>query len=177
MFHFQRIYYFIYEFNALELLKLDKKIVIIYRNYNKPINKIELKKLVNFCKIHGRDVFFAGDLKVALKFNFSGLYLPSFNKILKYSNIKLKKKFRIIGSAHTIREMRIKELQNCQEIFISSLFFNPKNKNYLGITKFNLLSLLTNRKVIALGGIQKRNIKKLRLTKVSGFAAIRFFKG
>ena len=56
-----------------------------------------------------------------------------------------------MGSAHNIKEIRIKEKQNVKLIFISSLF--KKNKNYLGIYKFINLKNLTNRNVIALGGI------------------------
>ena len=38
MIHPYNIYYFIDEFNSDELTKLDKKINIIYRNYNKENN-------------------------------------------------------------------------------------------------------------------------------------------
>lgn len=177
MFHYQKIYYFVDHFNALELLKLDKKINIIYRNYHKYVNKLELKKLVNYCRVHGKKIFIANDLKVALELNCDGLYLPSFNRTLKYKNLQLRKKFKIIGSAHTISEIKIKELQNCEIIFISPLFFNLKKKSYLDIIKFNLLSISTKSKVVALGGINENNIKKLNMTKVCGFAAIKFFKG
>ena len=59
-------------------------------------------------------------------------------------------------------------------IFLSSIF--KKNKNYLGINKFKLLSKLTNNKVIALGGIANKNLKKLKLVKCFGFAGISFFE-
>ena len=75
----------------------------------------------------------------------------------------LKKNFKIIGSAHNIKEIKIKEIQNVKRFFISSLF--KKNKNYLGINKFKLISKLTNKKVVALGGISKKNINKLKTFK------------
>ena len=59
-------------------------------------------------------------------------------------------------------------------IFLSSIF--KKNKNYLGLNKFKLLSKLTNNKVIALGGISNKNLKKLKLVKCLGFAGISFFE-
>jgi len=86
----------------------------------------------------------------------------------------LKKKFNIIGSAHGIKQIRTKETQNVNSIFISSIF--KKNKNYLGINKFKLISKLTKKKVVALGGISKENIKKLSLLKSNGFAGISFFE-
>ena len=58
--------------------------------------------------------------------------------------------------------MRVKELQGVNKIFLSSIF--KKNKNYLGIYKFRLSSLLSKKKIVALGGISPNNIKKLNLT-------------
>jgi thiamine-phosphate pyrophosphorylase len=57
---------------------------------------------------------------------------------------------------------------------LSSLF--KKNKNYLGINKFRLLSKLTYLKVIALGGISNINLKKLKLLDCNGFAGISYFE-
>ena len=85
-----------------------------------------------------------------------------------------KKKFIVVGSAHNVYEMRTKELQNVKAIFLSSLF--KKNKNYLGINRFKLLSLLTKKPVIALGGVSKTNLKKLSLIDCVGFAGISFFE-
>ena len=56
-----------------------------------------------------------------------------FNKSFNHLNYKIKN-FLIIGSAHNIKEIRIKELQGVKEIFLSSIF--KKNKNYLGLYKF-----------------------------------------
>ena len=81
---------------------------------------------------------------------------PHFNKSFKHLNYSLKKEFEIIGSAHNINEIRIKEIQKVKKIFISSLF--KINKNYLGINKFKLL-LINKKQIVALGGISKKNIK------------------
>ena len=80
----------------------------------------------------------------------------------------------ILGSAHNISEIRLKELQRVNAIFLSSIF--KKNKNYLGINKFKSLSLLSDKPVIALGGISVNNVKKLTLTNCHGFAGISFFE-
>jgi thiamine-phosphate pyrophosphorylase len=57
---------------------------------------------------------------------------------------------------------------------LSSLF--KKNKNYLGINKFRLLSNLTKKKVVALGGITKKNKKLLNILNIEYFAGISYFK-
>ena len=51
-----------------------------------------------------------------------------------------------------------------------------RNINFLCINKFKLLTKLTSKKVIALGGISSKNIKKLRLINCLGFAGISFFE-
>jgi len=99
--------------------------------------------------------------------------MPSFNKSFNHLAYSTFLNFVIVGSAHNLREIRIKELQKVQNIFISSLF--KKNKNYLGIYRFKILGKYTKKKVVALGGITKKNIKKIKLTKVSSIAGISYF--
>ena len=89
---FKSIYYYIDKFNRDEIYKLNKSINIIYRNYSNKFNTKEILELVTFCKKQRRKVYISNNLKLALKFNFDGVYIPSFNKTLKYKNI-IKKKF------------------------------------------------------------------------------------
>ena len=91
-----------------------------------------------------------------------------------YIILQFKKNFKIIGSAHNLKEIRIKENQNVKKVFLSSLF--KKNKNYLGINKLKLLSNLTKKEVVVLGGISKQNVKKLNLLKRNEFAGISYFE-
>ena len=168
-----KYYYFIDEFDKNEIEKLSTQISLIYRNYHKKNEPEELKKLVNHCKNNRRKVYISNNLKDAIKYNFDGLYIPSFNKSLGHLNYKLKKNFRILGSAHNIKEIRLKEKQKVSLIFISSIF--KKNKNYLGLYKFINLEKLTCINIIALGGVNRKNLKKLSLTNCAGFAGISYF--
>jgi len=104
-----------------------------------------------------------------------GVYLPSFNKSLKIKFIK-NNKLDIIGSAHNLKEIRIKEKQGARCIFISSIFKTKKSKDYLGVYRFNSLSKLSTKKIVALGGINNINLKKLRLVKCDGYASITYLK-
>ena len=137
------------------------------------MNLIQVKEI---CKKKGLKLFISNDLKLALKLDLDGLYLPSFNRKLKYKNIACKKKFKLIGSAHNIGEINNKKKQGCSEIFISPIFKTPKHKNYLDTIKFNLLSANIKNKVVALGGINSSNFFKLKLTKSKGFASISWIK-
>jgi len=167
-------YYFIDKFNKENINRLDKKTLVIFRNYSKKNSEKIILKLRNYCKKRGIKFFLSNNLKTAIKLNLDGAYIPSFNKSFRHLNYSLKKTFILLGSAHNIYEIKIKELQNVEEIFLSSLF--KKNKNYLGINKFKLLQKLTNKKAVALGGISRTNLKKLNLINCIGFSGISYFK-
>jgi len=109
-----------------------------------------------------------------MNLNLNGVYLPSFNKSCQHLFFNYKKGFEIIGSAHSFKEIKIKEMQRVNKIFLSSLF--KDNENYLGLNKFKLLSKFTKKKIIALGGMSGQNIKKLNLTDVTGYSGISIFK-
>jgi len=167
-------YYFIEKFDKKILKNLSTKTAIIYRNYSKNINKLEILKLKEFCKKIKLRLFLSNNFKLALKLNLDGAYIPSFNKSFYHLNFSLKKNFIIIGSAHNLREIRIKELQKVDAIFLSSIF--KKNNNYLGLFKFLNLRFLSKKNVIALGGISQKNKKILNMINLWGFAGISYFK-
>tara|TARA_B100000035_G_C20888146_1_gene503648 strand:- start:47 stop:577 length:531 start_codon:yes stop_codon:yes gene_type:complete len=168
-------YYFINKFDTNNIKKQDRKTIIIFRNYSsKKTNKNLILKIRNFCRKNSLKFYLSNNIKLALKLNLDGAYIPSFNKNLNHLSFTYKKNFFIIGSAHNLKEIRTKEVQNVDKIFLSSLF--KSNENYLGINKFKLLSKKTKKKVVALGGISKNNIKKLNLINCSDFSGISYFE-
>ena len=167
-------YYFISKFNKSHIDKQHKETTIIYRNYKQKIDKKVILKLKNYCKKKGVKFLLSNNIKLAINLNLDGAYIPSFNKDKKHLSYTYKKNFILLGSAHNIYEIRIKELQNVESIFLSSIF--KKNKNYLGIYKFKLKSLLSKKPLIALGGISNNNLKRLNLVNCIGFAGISFFE-
>ena len=168
-------YYFINKFETNNIDRLDNQTIVIYRNYNLKTPNIELiLKIKKYCKRKRIKFLLSNNIKLAIKLDLDGAYIPSFNKSKSHLAFSLKTKFNIIGSAHSIMEIRTKEIQNVNKIFISSLF--KKNKNYLGINKFNNIKKITKTKIIALGGVSKKNIRKLRLLNCFGFAGISYFK-
>ena len=56
------------------------------------------------------------------------------------------------------------------------LLYLKKNKNFLGINKLKLLLNLTSKRVVVLGGVSKKNIKKLKLFNNIEFAGISYFE-
>ncbi len=168
-------YYFINKLETNNISKLDKQTAIIFRNYSsETINEEIIIQIKNYCKKKRLKFFLSNNIKLAIKLDLDGVYIPSFNRSTKHLAFNFKKNFRIIGSAHNIKEVKTKEIQKVSKIFISSLF--KRNKNYLGINKFKLLCKLTNKKVVALGGISKKNTKKLQLLNSKEFAGISYFE-
>jgi thiamine-phosphate pyrophosphorylase len=167
-------YYFINKFDQSHIDKQDKDTAIIYRNYNQEVDETLILMLKNYCKKKGNKFLLSNNVRLAIKFGLDGIYIPSFNKSKKHLSYSFKKNFIILGSAHNIYEIKTKELQNVQAVFLSSIF--KKNKNYLGIYRFKLLSLLTQKKIVALGGISKKNLKMLNLINYFGLAGISFFE-
>jgi len=170
-----RKYYFINKFDTNNIDKQDKQTSIIYRNYSSEIiDKTLILKIKRYCKKKSIKFYLSNNIKLAIKLDLDGAYIPAFNSSLKHLAYSYKKKFKIIGSAHNLREIRIKEDQGVEKIFLSSLF--KKNKNFLGINRFKLLSKITKKKIVMLGGISNKNIKKLSLLNQSSFAGISFFE-
>ena len=172
-----KIYYFINEINLSDLSKLSNYINIIYRNYKEEVSHEKLINLKRFCHINKRKLFISNNLEIALKYKLNGIYIPSFNTKINYiGTISLPKNFEIIGSAHNFREIKIKKLQGCKEILLSPIFKTTKKKKFLDIYNFNKLTNDIELKYIALGGINEKNYKKIKLTKSSGFASISWIK-
>ena len=167
-------YYFIEKFDKSNIDKQSNNTAIIYRNYSKRLKKEEILKFKYYCKKKGLKFFLSNNIKLALKISLDGVYIPSFNKDTRHLNYRFKKNFILIGSAHNLKEIRIKELQKVHAIFLSSIF--KKNKNFLGLNKFKIISSYSKKKIIALGGLSKKNIKLLKLTNCYGFAGISYFK-
>ncbi len=128
-----------------------------------------------FCKKTKRKFIISNQIDLAFKLRLDGVYLPSFNKNRYLKKYQKFKDFIIVGSAHSLKEIRIKEKQNVEQIFLSPLFKTNKSLKKLGIIRFNNLSKLTDKPLIALGGINKINIKQLKLININGFAGISYF--
>ena len=170
----QNKYYFINKFDTNYIDRQDKNTAIIYRNYNSNKNIQQILNFKRYCKNKNYKFYLSNNIKLAIKLDLDGAYIPSFNNNFKHLAYSYKKNFKLVGSAHNLKEIKIKENQNVSKIFLSSLF--KKNKNFLGINKFKLLSKLTKKSIVVLGGVSKKNKKKLSLIGQPDFAGISYFE-
>ena len=170
-----RKYYFINKFDTNIIDKQDRQTTIIFRNYtSKRVDEMLILRIKKYCKKRSIKFYLSNNVKLAIKLNLDGAYLPSFNKDLRHLSYSFKKNFNIIGSAHNFKEIKLKERQKVKKIFLSSLF--KRNQNFLGINRFKLLKKQTKNKTVALGGISGKNLKKLKLTNCFAFAGISYFE-
>ena len=173
---FPKYFYFIDKLNIEAIKNLNKKFAVIYRNYDQKPNIAEIIRFKEFCRKKQIKFLISNYFDIAIKHKLDGFYIPSFNKrfflrINNYSN-----KFILAGSAHNRKEIKIKEKQNVDLIFLSPIFKTEKRNNYLGIIKFNNLSNFSKKPIIALGGLNNKNIKRLKMTNTIGIAGISHIK-
>ena len=164
------------EFN-LNLIKIKNKFNIIYRNLTTKEKIEDLKIYRKKCKKNGVNFFVANDTKLLSKINADGLYISAHNKNL-HTNTYSKKGFKIIGAAHNQKELDLKIKQGCKVVIYSRLFkTNYTYKNgYLGIQKFNIISLRARAELVPLGGINVENLSKLNSVLSQSFACLSAIK-
>ena len=170
-----KFFIFVDQYDSQLFKNNNTNIGIIYRNYNAEKRENELVKIAKACRNHRYQLFVSNDVGLAIKFKADGIYVPSFNKNKHFSNLS-KQNIKILGSAHNQIEIKKKISQNCNAIFLSPIFYMKKSKRSLGLHKFNYLSHLYKKNILALGGISKKNIKKLKLLNIKGFGGISLFK-
>ena len=122
--------------------------------------------IIKFAKKNNIPFLFKNDFQKCIKFNAFGIFIEgNYKKITK--PMLLKKNFHIVGGAHDQLEYAQKLRQKCHLLMLSPLFFNEKySKNkILNISKFNQKTLNWKIKLCALGGINLKTLKKIKLTK------------
>jgi thiamine-phosphate pyrophosphorylase len=162
-------FFFTSSLNSIIKKNLRKliNVSIVYKLDNNNLNINEFLKIKEFCKKERIKIYFPDNIKLAIKLGADGLFISSKNnKIFQ----PYKKSFKIIGAIHNQNEFYFKLLQKCEYLFLSPIFNNPKysDNKILGTIKFNLISQNWRYKLIALGGINSKNFKKIYLTKSTG---------
>ena len=171
-----KYYYFINNFNPLELKKINnnKNIFLIYYD-TKQSNIEDIYKIKNFAKKNKIKLYISNYNHKFSNIKIDGIHIPSSNK---KRILNLKKGLDIIGTAHNQIEFYFKKKQGCSKIFLSPLFKTKKysDNKILNTNKFRLISkewLITK---LALAGIKKGNFNKLKDLKIQGVGTASYFK-
>ena len=85
-------YYFINKFDTKNINKQDKQTIVIYRNYDSLILDEKLiLRIKRYCKAKKIKFYISNNIKLALKLDLDGAYIPSFNKSTKHLAFSFKK--------------------------------------------------------------------------------------
>ena len=174
MFLLKNKYFFIIENTKdidLKNIKKSKKFCIIYRSKRIAENIEKLVKFRKTCKAKNIDFYVSNNVKLTNLLKADGIYISAHNRDLNVAPLK-NFNFKIIGSAHNIKEINIKKLQGCSSIIVSRLFKTSYTykKGYLGVIKFNLLRLSRKENLVPLGGIKLTNLNKLNIVQCNSIA-------
>ena len=171
-----KYYYFINNFNPLELKKINnnKNIFLIYYD-TKQSNIEDIYKIKNFTKKNKIKLYISNYNHKFSNIKIDGIHIPSSNK---KRILNLKNGVDIIGTAHNQLEFYFKKKQGCSKIFLSPLFKTKKysDNKILNTNKFRLISrewLITK---LALAGIKKGNFNKLKDLEIQGVGTASYFK-
>jgi thiamine-phosphate pyrophosphorylase len=173
MFYVPNIFYFAEDIDETisKNIKKFKNIAIVYQNPILDIQKFLYIK--NFCKKHSIKLYIIDNFKLSIKYKLNGIVISHSNKrnILQNNFTCKRINFLMMGKAHNQIDYSFKEKQFCHKIFLSPLFSTKKYKGskILNIHKFNLISMNWKKNLYALGGINYKNYKKIKLTKSLGF--------
>ena len=175
---FYKHYVFLEEINNLikeNLFKFNNLNIIIDIDEKDKKGLENQFSIIKFAKKNKIPFLFKNDFQKCIKYNASGIFIDAnYKKLTK--PILLKKSFYIIGSIHNQLEYMQKIRQKCHLLMLSPLFFNEKySKNkILNISRFNHKALNWNIKLCALGGINSKTLKKIKLTKCIAFGFKKF---
>jgi thiamine monophosphate synthase len=171
-----KYYYFINNFNLLELKKINnnKNLFLIYYD-TKQSNIEDIYKIKNFAKKNKIKLYISNYNHKFSNIKIDGIHIPSSNKKII---LNLKKGLDIIGTAHNQLEFYFKKKQGCSKIFLSPLFKTKKysDNKILNTNKFRLISKEWLTIKLALAGIKDKNFNKLKDLKIQGVGTASYFK-
>jgi len=159
--------------NLQKLLAIiPKNTGVVIRNY---LSKDRSKIIEEIRKISKRKnlKLLVGEKQKRIR-DINGLHLPKWY----YQRRKMNKKQILSISAHGIIDKRRIINSKADLIFLSPIFRTSSHpySRPLGTIKFGLIARQFSKPVIALGGINKNNIKKLKNLPIEGVAGIDFLK-
>ena len=150
----------------LTIRSLSKNSGIIIRPYNLKNKNMYIKNIIKSSRKESLIILIAGI--------YHSIPYSNGNHVPKWMNQKPNHNKIISVSIHGFKDIRRSMNLKANLAFISPVFetSSHNNKNYIGVVKLGLLSRRFKIPVIALGGINEKNIKLLRSMPIHGCAGI-----
>ena len=101
-----RKYYFINKFETNNIDKQDKQTTLFIEIIQiKKINEKLILKIKKYCKKKLIKFYLSNNIKLAIKLNLDGAYIPSFNKSLKHLAYSLKKNLKLLDQLIILKKL------------------------------------------------------------------------
>lgn len=144
---------------ALALARLPRGAGLIFRHYHLPpqARRARFAKLARIARAHGHRVILAGDARTARAWRADGIYgAPRALAPRRAGQIRL-------ATAHNAAEIAAGNRAGADAILLSPVFATRSHPGAacLGPVRFRLLARLAGVPVIALGGMNRRNARRL----------------
>ena len=134
----------------------------------------EAVEIGNICHNHNIPLIINDNVEVALKSGADGVHVGAEDKpvaeIRKYTG----KDFIIGATAKTVAQAKLAEKSGADYLGVGAVFPSPTKRNAIRITNEQLreISSAVNFPVVAIGGINKDNITKLKGSGIDGVAVV-----
>ncbi len=160
------------ELAFLRLLPSAKFIGVVVRTKNKKLLYKKTKLVSKICKMKGFKVVVSSSPQIAMSV---GAYGVHFSKEVK--NTRTYKQLSYSCSFHKLSDIRKTISLGVNKVFISPVFktTSSNKKKPLGLTRLLFLSRSLKCEIGVLGGVNKKNIIKLRNKGVKHIAGVSLF--
>jgi len=170
--------------SKINFSRANKSIGIIFYSNSKLKNKFsaKIKDYIDLCKQNRIFFLIQNSVDLAIRHKAIGVfcYLDYFKKSsnLKLLFLKRPSHIKIFTSVHNLKEIKFSEKKNFDVIFISPLYKTQSHPNYRPLGPVNFINLCTKSSLInlALGGVTKKNYRRIKNNNIAGFGGITYFK-
>ena len=156
---------------------LPKGAGLIFRHYAHPARTDLACRVVTACRKSSLKCLIAGDPEIARKSGADGLHLPEYQLTWARYPAFRPQNWLITGAAHSAFSLHRAEALNLDAVLLSPVFptaSHPGGKA-LGLMNFMKLCRTSSIPVIALGGVQAHQARRLKLAGAAGLAGISLF--
>ncbi len=159
------------------IARLPRYCTVIFRHYQAPDRRQLAHRVATLCRRRGLTMLVAADPALALEVGARGLHLPT-RLCYRARPLRRRPAWLLTAAAHTQADIIRARRQGADVILLSPVFATASHPNAkpLGPCRFARLVRLAGLPVVALGGLSKRTLRRLRGSGHAGVAGISLFR-
>lgn len=160
------------EMTFLKSLPSSNFIGVVIRAKNKQILYKKAKLISKICRMKGFKVVVSSSPHIAMSIGAYGVHFPR-----KIKNVRIYKNLVYSCSFHSLSDLRRTKNLKVNKVFISPIFktTSSKKKKPLGLTRLLFLSRSIKCEIGVLGGVNLKNITRLKNTKITHIGGVSLF--